>query len=525
MTKILFKTFLLLSLSCLWLSEALSRGSYNEALNLALQINDVLLQNSSNLHDDSRSRGQTSLQHDQSILITDTQKEYARETVCLIEGYLNKNGGEAEESEDEDSIFSDVKQVLGGLKDGIDKVRVGSPGDVLSGVFDMVGCVAGLAKYAGPQGELVGNILANLCGLASSCLAGEEFKVEDSETAILEKTFRRELGSYRKDTLLAQSRGKIFDAELRLNVLSTLFADISRGESMNEATKAKALKNLGLISTNDFILSESSGFLEELWYFIEKAIKVDDEGNDPSEEDKDLAAHALLDYLILSHYRNKELTLLSGLYSAVDAGALGIAAVKALKSRVDRDEERMRRIFHHPDIAFYEFLQSEKHRTKREVINRLQPMSNFPGTKCAFHYEISNSQRPKTKDRYYVRWSSRSQRLKFKTLSSRKEPKDDDSVCFTLYKENRGIGKSHIGIFSRAAKGFVGRMKDGTIGRIHENCENDEKYGWSITTDEKGLSKLSWNKEYFTAISGDKSGVLAPENSGKPIQSFFQSKL
>ena len=542
MAKIFFKNFLLFSLSCLCLLEASSCELHNKALDLkALRkevldltdhINDMLVPNTNHLHDDTRPQEQISLQNN---LITDTQKEYVERTINSIEEYYEKYKGEKNAAEG--SILVDVIPVLSGLDNGIVKVKGGDTNEVLSGVFDIVGCVTNLAKYTGPQGELVETILKNLCGLATSCLVGEIYE-GDSDTALMKKALREELGIYRKDEVLSKSRGKIFDAELRLIVLSALFTDVSRGQ-IDEDTEGKVMKNLGLISTNDFILSKSSGFLEQLWYFIEKAIKHKDEGKDPSDQDKDLAAHALLNYVILSHYRKIELMLLSGLYSAVNAGALGIAAVKILEKRGDQDDERMRQIFHNPDIAFYEFLQRKEHRSKCDVIQRLQPISNFSGTKCTFHYKINNPQTHQDED-YYIKWSSTSERLKFKTfskrlktkiLSKRDKPEKDDKVWFTLY-EKKCEGKRHIGIFSHAAKGFMGPKTDTDtiIERVPENCEDDKKYGWSITTNEKGMSKLSWDKKYFTAISGEKPGELESEirdpgkNSG-PRQSFFKSKL
>jgi len=514
MPNLTFRIFSFLSLLSVCFS--LTETAYDKALRAAEHIERDILPGINPLPDDGENN--ENRQKQQQVLITDTKIKYMEDTITAIQNYVDDPHSEGIE----DPIFGDVTLVLTDLAEGLQKcIDDGDATKILAGIFKIVGSVASLAKYAGPEGALVGTIVTSLCSFASACLIEEEFK--ENEHGLVRKALRQELANYRKDEIMAKCRGKLFDAQLRLNVLSTLFLDVSQRDRME--ARAYLLMNLNLVSTNDFLLSDSAGFLEELWFYIEKAMKVHG-GESVEPDDKELAAHALLDYVILSHYRNKELTLLAGLYSAVGSTALGLTAVKAQKNRSDRDEGRMRQIFHRPDIDFYKFLQ-DKHKSKCEMINQLQPKSVFKGQLCAFSYDHF----------YYVKWSNYNKYISSEKVSATAGP-PTPKKRFTIFKKKNSEGEDRIGLYSHGAGGFVGLLDEDitSVVKLPEYLESDDIYCWSLN-EERNNTRLCWNnanpnKIYLTALDNtifaNQPFYLSPRNAPQTqqqMQSFRKIDL
>ncbi len=345
-----------------------------------------------------------------------------------------------------------------------------------------------------PGGGPSSVIVTNVCGLVCSFLVEEEVARKPTQEDIVRKVIRQELTEFRKDDLLSKCKGKVFDAELRLRVLSTLMIDVYQADhsGANEDEKrditAKLMHNVNLISTNDFLLSNSAGFLEELWHFIELY------GEDKDENRQQLAADVLLHYVILSHLRNKELALLSGLYAATGAQSLVTATIQTQNERRKIDDERMRFIFHHPETAFHSYLR-EKNEDCFPVINALQPVSKFEGEECSFKFVIGvglvGYLKCKKKHVYYGNEeSTKSQGTKFK-----------------LYEHTLN-GKKVFGLYSLEAKGFI--VPDGPQKGDKKEvvCKSDrmgdEKYGWCM--EEKTSFPPQWALTWLSS-NGQKKHI------------------
>ena len=300
---------------------------------------------------------------------------------------------------------------------------------------------------------------------------------------------------------------------MRLRILSALTIDVyqaSKSSGVDEEKMKKITEQLindtKQFSTNNVLLNDSVGFLEELWHFI--ALYSEDEDKSRQE----VAADTLLYYVILSHYRNRELTLLSGLYAVIGAQSLVTTTVKTNNERHKLDDERMRFIFHHPETPFYSYLKQKNEETF-PLINALQPVSVYKGKECIFYFSSPKYLAP------YDGYLKCNEKKKFHISPYRKREDCSRSNKFILYEHTQN-GKKMFGLYSEKGKGFIvptlkknGKdivgVEEGTKAKKERylSCKSerigDEKYGWFLEEQVGKKFALVWctgkgSKKYLT---------------------------
>lgn len=406
-------------------------------------------------------------------LVTDQRKKYfnnIKTGIMKLSGSaeIEQNDSESKTEGKEAAVVAELQIVAKGIGKAIGQINSEDPKKAAAGVFELIDCIAtsDLFKTMVPGGGAISEIVSSICGLVCSFLVEEEVARKPTQEDIVRKVIRQELTEFRKDDLLSKCKGKVFDATLRLRVLSTLMIDVYQadlsGASEDEKRKitAKLMHNMNLISTNDFLLSNLAGFLEELWHFIELY------GEDKDKNKQQLAADVLVQYVILSHLRNKELALLSGLYAATGAHSLVTATVQIQNERRRIDDERMRFIFHHPETAFHSHLR-EKNEDCFPMINALQPVSKFEGEECSFKFVVGSGLVG------YLKCSEEH------VYYANEESTKSQSTKFKLYKHTLN-GNEVFGLYSLEGKGFIVPISNKKKVICKKGRMGDEKYGWCL---------------------------------------------
>lgn len=193
-------------------------------------------------------------------------KDKVNETAQILQILKDKDDDKDDDKESKWETAKDAsKKTFEAITGAIEKFDTGDTGEIISGVFDILGSLSQFAALAGPKGQIIAAIVGPFCSIISS-LFGAKPEPEESQEALIHRVVTAALEIQTSDDLRSSAAGVQKDLIEKMKYVQEFF---DRADEMGELDR--------YFITDDSYVSAGSDFIGKLKYYIEKDMKTTDD--------------------------------------------------------------------------------------------------------------------------------------------------------------------------------------------------------------------------------------------------------